>query len=198
MIAALLAAVLCQSPAPAPATTKEAMMKVQLVVGEWKCTAMPKEMEGQRPWTEKASWTFKIEKDDYRLELTVKDGVFWKGGTLAYDVEKKIYRFTATLPSDEKRAYEGSYREKEKTLALEQTGDAWPKQKLVFSLLRDNRYLVDLEEQSAKEREWTVKAQVGCTKEGVPFAKGTGPLCVVTGGAGSISVPYKGKTYYVC
>lgn len=198
MLAFLIAAALLQSPGPAPASTKQAMMKVQLVVGEWRCTGMPKEMEGQKPWSEKASWTFKIDKDDYRLELTVKDGVFWKGGVLGYDLEKKTYRLTAVLASDEKRTFEGAYREKEKTLSLEETGDSWPRRRIVFSLLRDNRYLVDLEEQPAKERDWVVRAQVGCTKEGVPFAKGTGPLCVVTGGTGSISVPYKGKTYYVC
>jgi YHS domain-containing protein len=41
--------------------------------------------------------------------------------------------------------------------------------------------------------------EVGYTRNGVAFASGeSGPLCIVTEGRGTISVSYKGKSYYVC
>ena len=41
--------------------------------------------------------------------------------------------------------------------------------------------------------------QVGATKEGGSFASvDDGPECVVSGGHGTISTVYEGKTYYFC
>ncbi len=186
------------APQDPPATSKAAMQKVQLLVGEWRCTGMPKDAEDLKAWGEKAEWNFKISPDDYRLVLAVKDGQFWTSGELSYAVDRKVYRFEAVLKDGSKRVHEGSYAEKDKLLTLEQVPEAWPRHRAVFSLLRDNRFLIDHERQPAKGKEWVTLAQVGCTKEGVPFVKGTGPLCIVTGGAGTIAVAHKGKTYYVC
>ncbi len=42
-------------------------------------------------------------------------------------------------------------------------------------------------------------AEVSATRVGGDFAAGAaGPECIVTGGAGTIQVEYKGKTYFVC
>jgi YHS domain-containing protein len=179
------------------ATTREAMQKVQLIVGEWRCTGMPREMK-REAWTEKAGWSFVIEKDLYRIRLSATDAVFWKEATLGYDLKRKVFTLEATAPDGTARAYAGLLKEKDRLLTLEEVTDAWPRERAVFSLLRDNRFLIDFESQSAKGRDWTTLVQIGCTKEGVPFVRGEGPKCIVTGGAGSIAVTYKGKTYYVC
>ena len=45
------------------------------------------------------------------------------------------------------------------------------------------------------------KLEVGYTREGVTFgveAGGKKPVCVVTGGLGTMTVSYMGQTYYVC
>ena len=52
--------------------------------------------------------------------------------------------------------------------------------------------------QAEKGKDWNRQSQLGCTKEGVPFVRGEGPKCIVTGGTGTIPVTYAGKTYYVC
>lgn len=42
-------------------------------------------------------------------------------------------------------------------------------------------------------------AQVGYTREGSEFGKGTAYReCIVTGGHGTIAVRHQGETYYVC
>jgi YHS domain-containing protein len=186
-----------QEKPPAIATTKEAMQKVQLIVGDWRVTAMPRELK-REPWTEKASWSFKIEKDLYTIRLAATDAVFWKEATLAFDLKDQVYALDAALAGGGERRYTGKLAEKERMLTLVETTDAWPRERAVFSLLRDNRFLIDIEVQSAKGKDWNTQAQLGCTKEGVPFVRGEGPKCIVTGGAGTIPVTYGGKTYYVC
>ena len=198
MFAALVALMLLQEKAPPPiATTKEAMQKIQLVVGEWRVTAMPRELK-REPWNEKAAWGFKIEKDEYSLSLAATDAVFWKEATLRFDLKRQVYVLEASLVAGGRRTYEGKLAEKERLLTLEEATDAWPRERAVFSLLRDNRFLIDIESQSAKGKDWTPLAQLGCTKEGVPFVRGEGIKCIVTGGSGTIPVTFGGKTYYVC
>jgi hypothetical protein len=42
-------------------------------------------------------------------------------------------------------------------------------------------------------------AEVGSTRRGSDFAKGSGgPECIVTGGLGTIEVQHQGRTYFVC
>ena len=198
MITALALLILLQDPAPAAiATTKEALQKVQLIVGEWRVTGMPRESK-RDAWTEKAAWGFKIEKDEYSLVLSTTDGAFWKSATLAFDLKKQVYVLTAALAAGGERKYEGKYVEKEKLLTLEEATEGWPRERAVFSLLRGNRFLIDMETQAEKGKDWSTVAQLGCTKEGVPFVRGEGPRCVVTGGSGSMAVTHAGKTYYVC
>jgi hypothetical protein len=198
MLTTLVALFLLQAKPPPPiATTKEAMQKVQLVVGDWRVTAMPREMK-RDPWAEKASWSFKIEKEDYSLAFVTTGGAIWKEGSLRFDLKKQVYVLEAALAAGGTRSYEGKLVEKERLLTLEETTEAWPRERAVFSLLRDNRFLIDVESQAAKGRDWSLMVQLGCTKEGVPFVRGEGIKCVVTGGAGTIPVSHAGKTYYVC
>lgn len=198
MIAALAALLVLQAKPPPPiATTKEAMQKVQLIVGEWRVTGMRGE-EKREGWTEKALWSFKIEKDVYTIRLAATDAAVWKEATLAFDLKEQIYTLDAALAVGGERRYTGTLAEKERLLTLEQATDAWPRERAVFSLLRDNRFLIDIEVQSGKGKDWNRQSQLGCTKEGVPFVRGEGPRCIVTGGAGTIPVTYGGKTYYVC
>jgi hypothetical protein len=198
MIAALVVVLLLQEPAPPPvATTKEAMQKIQLIVGDWRVTGMPRDSK-REPWTEKAAWGFKIEKEEYSLALAVTDAAYWKEAALRFDLKRQVYVLSATFADGAQKTYEGKYAEKERLLTLEEATEAWPRDRAVMSLLRDNRFLIDLETQAAKGKDWTTVAQLGCTKEGVPFVRGETVKCIVTGGSGTIPVTHAGKTYYVC
>jgi len=182
-----------------PASTKEAMQKIQLIVGEWKGTGQPKEMK-RADWIETLNTGFKIdkEKDLYQIEIEVKDGVFWKYALFGYDVKKKHYTLEITALDDARTSFTGKYVEKEKELTFDQVTEEFPRTRVSFSLLRDNRYLIEFLKQEAKGKDWLTLALIGATKQGVPFVKGEGPKCVVTGGGGSMTVEYKGKAYYIC
>ncbi len=61
-----------------------------------------------------------------------------------------------------------------------------------------NERMVILYERGS-DNQFTRLAEVGTTRVGGNFAAGAaGPECIVTGGLGTISVSYQGKTYLVC
>ena len=83
---------------------------------------------------------------------------------------------------------------------MERTDDkSGETQRLVVSLLHSNRYLYRYDVKPADHTTFTQVYQVGATKEGASFASvDDGPECVVSGGHGTMSTTYKGKTYYFC
>jgi YHS domain-containing protein len=60
--------------------------------------------------------------------------------------------------------------------------------------------LILFEKRPEQQSFFTRSGEVGYQRQGTKIAAvgGTGPICVVTGGAGTIAVTHKGKTYYVC
>jgi hypothetical protein len=183
-----------------PATTKEAMQRLQILVGEWRCTGQPNEMK-RDPWTEKMNWGYKIDKDLYRLELKGTDAVFWSEALVSYDLKEKLYVVEASRVDAGKKTYKGKLDEsdaKNRRLLVEEATEEWPRERVMFKLLRENRWLMIVEKQEGKGKDWVELGLLGCTKEGVPFVKGRQPECIITGGGAAIAVEYKGKTYYVC
>ena len=87
---------------------------------------------------------------------------------------------------------------KAKALTLERQANGQA-QRLVFTLLHDNRFLYRYEVRPAGKSLFTRQYNVGATREGVPFAgEGARPECVVSGGLGTTTVLFMAKTYYVC
>jgi hypothetical protein len=188
-----LAAVMLQKD---PASTKEAMRGIQFLVGEWKVTVTD-ENDNAKSWEEEQAWEYKIEKDEYGLQFTVKEGRKFKEGLLSYDVKRKLYRLEASRPDGKKAAFEGKLAGKE--LVLDEVVDEKSAQeRMGFNFLRDNRFLGSYERREAGGKSWAATHAYQFTKKGVPFVRSEAPKCVVTGGTGSISVDYQGKTYYVC
>lgn len=191
---ALIGLLLCSFQEKDPASTKEAMKRIQFLVGEWKATWSP---EGKEGWEELQAWEYKIEKEEYALQFSVKEGKQFKEGVLHYDLKKKAYRLEVTRTDDKKQTFEGKLAGKE--LVLDQVVDEKSAQERIgFNFLRDNRFLGDTQKREAGTKTWTPTAAIQYTKQGVPFVRSEGPKCVVTGGTGSMEVAYGGKTYYVC
>lgn len=179
-----------------PATTKEAMQRIQVIVGSWTATFVSKGAKEDR-WIEKHEWEFKIEKDVYSLLFKATDSKYLKEGALSYDLKKKIYRFDAVRADGKKAAFEGKLDGK--TLTLDEVaGKDAAQERLEFNLLRDSRFLISLEKREAGKETFLMSHSVACQKEGVSIVKGDLPKCVVTGGSGIIPVTHGGKTYYVC
>jgi YHS domain-containing protein len=179
-----------------PASTKEAMKPIQLLVGEWKAQVSSDDGKDE-PWEETQSWEYKIDKEEYALQFDVKGGKKIKSGILSYDLKKKAYRLDIVRANDQKAVFEGKLSGKD--LAMEEIVEGKAGQdKISFNLLRDNRILISLERKEAGKNNWAPHLSLAATKQGVPFVRAEKTFCVVTGGTPSSSVEYKGVTYNLC
>ena len=156
-------------------------------------------------WEETDAWEWKFKEQDAWLTVAFAKGKYFTKGELRYtpDKDAKDQRFTLTLTGTDKSTatFVGGLTDKDKVLTLTRTdGPAGEEQRLVFSLLHNNRHLYRFETRPANTTvAFTKKYQVGATKEGVAFADvPKGPECIVSGGLGTMKVTYKGKDYYVC
>jgi hypothetical protein len=199
----LVALALCVSATQTdrkPTTAKEGLQAVSVLVGSWRGTGAPegtREEKAAGLWTETVSWVWRFKGGDVWLEAAFEKGKHFSKGELRYDVPKARYQLAVTGTDKSTATYAGTLADK--TLTLDRTDKAPEDQRIVFSLLHDNRHLYRFETKPAGTGTFAKKYQVGATKEGVPFASvAKGPECIVSGGLGTMKVSYKGKDYYVC
>lgn len=179
-----------------PASTKEAMRPVQLLVGEWRVSATPGD-DPSKGWEEAQAWEYKIEKEEYSLQFSIKDGKKFKEGLLSYDPKKKLYRMEAVRADGKKSTFEGKLSGRE--MALEEVvAEGAAAERINFNFLRDIRFIGSIERREAGMKTWQESHTYQFTRAGVSIVRSEGPKCIVTGGTGSITVDYSGKTYYVC
>src|SRR5262245_3399189 len=211
MYAAVLVIVLTgvDNPAPTkPSSPKDALQPFNALVGSWKGSGAPEGTKDERAagaWTETISWVWQFKGQDAWLTIEIDKGKHFTKGDLRHtpdEVKKDAEpRFTLSLTAAYKSTvtYRGTF--KDKVLTLDRVdGPSDEQQRLVISLLHNNRYLYRYETRPAGTTvAFTKKFQVGATKEGVPFADvPKGPECIVSGGLGTMKVTYKGKDYWVC
>jgi YHS domain-containing protein len=181
------------------AQARAALEEFNALIGGWRGVGQPKRNSSKDAWTETGEWVWEISKSDASLHFTVKEGKLLHAGVLTYDIAKKRYTFAATLPDKSKRTYSGTLAGKK--LALEtEPDDSGKVHQIVLTLLNEKRTLILFQERRHSERLFTRIAEVGYTREGTKLAEegGQGPECIVTGGKGTISMTYKGKTYWFC
>src|SRR5262249_12723561 len=117
--------------------------------------------------------------------------------------EKKDYELTLTDPKDQKQVFTGS-RDDKGYFTFERADSAsGDTQQVVMNTAAEGvrfvyRYAVKPKGRTVFNKLW----QVAANKEGESLAAKQsgkkGPECIVTGGLGTITVSYKGQTYYVC
>jgi hypothetical protein len=189
------------SDPPTPRKPKDALQPFNLLIGSWRGTGQPEGTLREKQkgfWTETLAWQWQFKGDDAWLKLTVDKGKYFTGGELRYLPAKDSFELSLQTVGKEKLTFAGSLKDKLLTLDTVEDGKK-VSQRIVINLLRDNRYLYSFEEKREGKADFARLYQVGATKEGVPFAGGDGkPVCIVSGGLGTIPVTYKGKTYYVC
>jgi YHS domain len=187
--------------APAKRSAKEALKPFNDLIGSWRCTGTPEGTREQKQkgfWTENATWTWQFKGDDAWLKATIAKGKHFTKGELRYLADKDAYQLTLTTPDKESLSFVGKLNDGRLTLTREDDKTKETEQ-LVVSLLHSNRFLYTYSVKPKGKSLFSKLYQVGCTKEGVDFATGDGkPECIVSGGLGTRTVTYKGKTYYVC
>lgn len=187
---------------PSPRRPKEALQAFNDLIGAWRGTGIPEGTAEQKRagfWTETISWEWQFKKDGPSLAVTFDKGKHFTRGTLRHVQDGDRYRLAMTNNNKEELIFEGKLKDRVLTLTRldPKTRET---QRLVVSLLHDNRFLYRYEVCAARQTNFKRLYQVGATKEGVAFAApgDNQPECLVSGGLGTIRVSHEGKTYFVC
>jgi hypothetical protein len=180
-------------------TPKQALRALNDLIGSWRGTGTPSG-DGQRRdfWTEKLTWEWQFKGKDAWLTVVFDKSKHFDRGELRYLPGDDAFSLAVRTTGKDSLTFTGTL--KNRVLALEREDDQRKeKQRLVFTMLHENRFLYRYEVKPQTKALFTKLYQVGATKEGVPFAAGDGrPECIVSGGLGTIAISYKGQTYYVC
>ena len=190
------------SPADA-AKAKKALQEVQDFIGLWKLEGTQKAGGKTEAWKEDVSWGWKFKDGDAWIAVTFgKDGKgkYFNTGDLRYELDKKKYQLTLIGADKSEQVYVGEAL-RSGGLKLERkdekTGDVY---RLTLNTLADGiRFQVKYEKQDGGKGLFANVFAMNGNKDGESIAGGTKkPECIVSGGAATIPVSYKGKTYYVC
>ena len=183
--------------ASAKTASIEALRDFNGLIGSWRGIGQVKRGSPQGAWQEKAELIWELKAKSTGIRINVEDGKEWKTALLTYDDAARQFALAVKLPDGTDRKYQGKFEDQR--LVLE-GGDDKEVHRLTLTTLNENRMLVLFEKRPEQQSFFTRVGEVGFQRQGTKIAAagGSGPICVVTGGAGTIAVMHKGKTYYVC
>jgi YHS domain-containing protein len=181
------------------ASIQDALSEFNSLVGGWRGVGQPSRNSNKGSWIESAEWVWEIKKEHVGLRYAVKNGKQLASGLLTWDPKSKDFVLEATLPDKSQRTYTGKLSGTKLTLQSPADPNGSVHQ-IVVTLKDEKRTLVLFQSRPKDQQQFTRVAEVGYTREGTRLAEegGGGPECIVTGGKGSMSTVYKGKTYYFC
>ena len=196
----LLAAMPFISGADAPSETGP-LESLQDLVGGWKGVGQPERGSNRGAWIEQSDWRWDFTGKKPAILFTAPSGKHLVEGRItAGDAGK--FHLEAKSADGKTRPFTGE-RDAEGTLTFTADPAAGESsegpQRITLRLRAEGARLVVLLERRTGGEQFARLAEVGYTRVGSNFGQGSGgPECVVTGGAGTMTVMYKGKTYYVC
>lgn len=190
----------CAEPDSAPATkaaTIDALSDFKGLIGAWRGVGQVKRGSNQGAWQEKAELLWELKPKVAGIRFRIEDGKEWKTAILTYDNINKRYQLTVELPQGSERVYSGKLDGNKLVLEGSSGQDVY---RMTLTIQNENRMLVLFEKRPEQQSFYSRVGEVGYQRQGTKIAAvgGTGPVCVVTGGTGTIAVSYQGKTYYVC
>jgi hypothetical protein len=188
---------------PVRRTAREALRPFNHLVGTWRALGTPEgrlQDKQKGLWEETIRWEWQFKDADAWLKVSFDKGKYFSEGTLRYLPDQGRYQLSLKTADQGTVAFTGPLKEG-RLIVERQDERAQETQRLILSLLYDNRYLYHYETQSANSSLVRRVYRVGATKEGMPLVKASdqvGPFCVVSYGPPLSPVEYRGKTYYVC
>lgn len=176
---------------------KQALSKLQDYVGQWRGIGQVRRGSTQGAWSETSDWAWKFKDGAASLTFKVDDAKYFATGTLrAIDGDA----FELIAESDNAKVTYVGQLDEARSLVLDAADapDGQPARISIRQVADGKRMLVLFERRVGDDR-FLRMAEVGYTREGSNFGKGTNYIeCVVTGGVGTMPVTFEGKTYYVC
>lgn len=187
------------SPDESRAASLAALQEFNTLIGEWRGVGRPKRNSTAGGWFEKGEWVWELSRESVGIRYNVKDGKQIATALLTYDPPSEEYVLEATLPDKATRRYTGTLEGNRLTLTS-QPDDEGRMHQVEVKLLNEKRTVLLYQTRLKAQQQWSLVAEVGCTREGTNLAvEGVdGPECIVTGGKGTMSTVYKGKTYWFC
>lgn len=193
----------------------EAMQPLQIVLGKWRGVTL-KKFDGMSKVEEPEwVWDFLTAPKQPALVVTSDASHYLKSGRMTFLLDKQEFQFTATDKDGTERVYQGTFTkpvedipgddkklQRTFTLTLKQVSPTDDRKfaQVAFSQKENNRYFLEIYD---KRGDGVLKVDtVANQREGTSFALNPDDYgekkCVVSGGLGTSTVSYKGKTYYVC
>jgi hypothetical protein len=190
------------------ASDKQALAPLQVYVGGWKGVGQLRRQSSQGAWTEKADWAWKFDDGRAALVFQSPENKYYVSGRLFAGEKPGSFELRAVRTDGKTEDRFGGAVDDQEQLVLVAQREAAPAagaaadlpDRLSIRTVADgDRLLILYERRIAATDRYTRLAEVGYTRQGSSFAKGSSqPECVVTGGLGTIEVQYQGKKYLVC
>jgi YHS domain-containing protein len=187
---------------------------LEYLLGRWNGRGVFKDGSAKRfrGWDEKHSWAWIFVKGEpVGLAVTIEGGKVLAAGKLTFDPARKLYRLEGTEPKPGGPiVLEGTIDKSSKHLVLDRVDLAGssakdgPKMRLsVWTNANSLRYTMTEEVRERGAYQYSKVLEVGSTREGESLAASgdsasSGPKCIVTGGAASMTLSYQGRTYPIC
>jgi hypothetical protein len=203
------------TPAQKMETVLDALKPLQVLIGEWR--GVTQKSIGGAVSVEEPKWRrdFQTNTEQPALFVTSKTSPYFREGRLTYLIDSNEYQYTVSDRHGNERVYRGTFSEPVRDVARDgkdlqrtyklQLNQVFPDdgnklRQIVFNQQENNRYLLEVYNQSGSRmfRYDTVANQ----REGTSFALNPNDYrereCIISGGKGTSTVSYHGKSYYVC
>ncbi len=183
---------------PSRAADQAALRPFANLVGEWRGTGLKQRGSAKGAWTENASWAWNLTKDSASLRLVNTRGKHLESAILRPGAQPDTFVMEAVLAGGKTRKFAGTMSPKKSLVLLAQDVTEEGPTRITITPLHETRLLMLLESDNGKGAAERL-GEVGYTRSGVVFASGdSSPVCIVTGGRGTIPVTFQGTTYHVC
>jgi hypothetical protein len=191
-----------------------AMQPMQVMLGKWRGTTN-KEFKGFKAVDESEwIWDFRTSRAQPALIVKSEKSPYIREGRLTYLPASKKFQFTATTPEGTQHVMTGNFErepeeftgddnkpQKSYKLKMSETGsetpDAW---QIAFDQQENNRYLVQVSRKRGSD--FQLVDTIGTQRQGTSVAANDEDYgerkCIISGGLGTSTVSYAGKTYWVC
>ena len=178
---------------------QEVLAPLQNYVGSWQGVGQVRRGSSQGAWIAQSDWAWQFADGGASLVFTSGKRKYFQSGELK-SAGKQGFRLSATSADGSKVQYQGQVASGKLVLtAVNDFSDKLPARISIRLAAGGDRMIVLYERKSQASGRFLRLGEVGFTRQGSNFGKGTSSIeCVVTGGKGTIPVTYEGKTYYVC
>ncbi len=175
------------------------------MIGGWKGQGIPAKNR-LKGWPERHAWSWKFAGGKpVAMTVEMTKGKILAQALLTHEAKEGGFRLEGKDPEGKSVSYTGKYNDSARSLSLlRENPPAEIGEERIDLALNDNkiRYSMRLfrKEPTAPQFALVIDANMG--KEGESFAAGGAaadlPKCIVTGGAGTMTVSFDGKSFPIC